>query len=167
MLAGLGHGAVGGGDDQDGAIHLSSAGNHVLDVVGVARAVNVSVVTLPGLVLDVSDGDGDAALTLLGSLVDVLEGGVASLAALGLGENLGDGRGQRGLAVVDVTNGTDVYVRLGTIELLLGHCQSSFWNEPLRPFHGTEIRLFMLSGAEAPQKSLVPVTGFEPVTSRV
>ena len=167
VLARLGHRAVGGGDDEDGTIHLSSAGNHVLDVVGVAGAVDVSVVALPGLILLVGDGDGDAALTLLGSLVDVLEGDERRLAARGLRENLGDGRGQRGLAVVDVTNGTDVYVRLRTIELLLGHCQSSFWNEPLRPFHGTEIHLFMLSGAEAPQKSLVPVTGFEPVTSRV
>ena len=122
VLAGLGHGAVGGGDDEDGAVHLSRTGDHVLDVVSVARAVDVSVVTLPGLVLDVGNVDGDAALTLLGSLVDVLEGGVVSLAALGLGEDLGDGRGRGGLAVVDVTDGTDVYVGLGTIELLLGHC---------------------------------------------
>ena len=95
--------------------------NHVLDVVGVAGAVNVSVVTLPGLVLDVGDRNGDATLTLLGSLIDVLESGVVSLAAIGLRENLGDGSGKGGLAVVDVTNRTDVYVRLATIELLLGH----------------------------------------------
>jgi len=123
VLAGLSHGAVGGGDDQDSAVHLSSAGDHVLDVVGVARAVDVSVVALPGLVLLVSDGNGDAALTLLGGLVDVLEGNEGGLAALGGGQNLGDCRGKGGLAVVNVTNGADVYVRLRTIKLLLGHCR--------------------------------------------
>ena len=122
MLAGLGHGAVGGGDDQDGTVHLSSAGNHVLDVVGVARAVNVGVVTGSRLVLDVSDGDGDATLALLGSLVDVLEGGEVGLAALGLGKDLGDSSRQRGLAVVNVTNRADVHVRLSALKLLLGHC---------------------------------------------
>ncbi len=126
VLAGLSHGAVGGGDDEDGAVHLSRAGNHVLDVVSVTGAVDVSVVALPSLVLDVGNVDGDAALALLGSLVDVLEGGVVSLAAGILGEDLGDGRGQRGLAVVDVTNRTNVYVRLRTIKLLLGHCHPPF-----------------------------------------
>ncbi len=87
MLASLSHGAVGCGDNEDRTVHLSSAGDHVLDVVGVARAVNVSVVTGSGLVLDVSDGDRNAALALLGSLVDVLERSEVSVAAVGLGEN--------------------------------------------------------------------------------
>ena len=121
VLAGLSHGAVGSGDDQDSTVHLSSTGDHVLDVVSVARAVNVSVVTGSGLVLDVGDGNRNAALALLGSLVDVLERSKVSLAALGLGENLGDGSGQRGLAVVDVTNGADVNMRLSALKLLFGH----------------------------------------------
>ena len=121
VLAGLSHGAVGSSDDQDSAVHLSSTGNHVLDVVSVARAVNVSVVTGSSLVLNVGDGNRDAALALLGSLVDVLERSEVSLAALGLGENLGDGGGQRGLAVVDVTNGADVNMRLSALKLLFGH----------------------------------------------
>ena len=55
VLAGLGHGAVGGGDNQDRAVHLGRTRNHVLDVVSVAGAVDVGVVTVPGLVLDVGD----------------------------------------------------------------------------------------------------------------
>ena len=110
-----------GGDDEDSAVHLGSAGDHVLDVVGVAGAVDVGIVALFRLVLDVGDGDGDAALTLFGSLVDLIECGEVGFAALGLGEDLGDGGGKRGLAVVNVADGTDVYVRLRTIELLLGH----------------------------------------------
>ena len=70
VLASLSHRAVGSSDNEDSAVHLSSTGDHVLDVVGVAGAVNVSVVTSVGLVLDVGDGDGDAALALFRSLVD-------------------------------------------------------------------------------------------------
>ncbi len=46
VLAGLRHRAVSGGDDQDRAVHLGGAGDHVLDVVGVARTVDVGVVPL-------------------------------------------------------------------------------------------------------------------------
>ena len=74
MLARLRHRAVVGADHQDRAVHLGGAGDHVLDVVGVARAIDVRVVALGGLVLDVRDRDRDAALALLGRLVDLIEG---------------------------------------------------------------------------------------------
>ena len=130
VLASLSHRAVGSGDDEDSTVHLSSTRDHVLDVVSMAGAVNVSVVTGIGLILDVSDGDRDAALALLGSLVDVFEGrevgGCGAVRTVVLGQNLGDSRGQRGLAVVDVTNGADVYMRLRAVELFLGHGKSPF-----------------------------------------
>ena len=44
VLAGLRHRAVGGGDDEDRAVHLRGAGDHVLHIVGVAGAVDVRVV---------------------------------------------------------------------------------------------------------------------------
>ena len=119
VLAGLSHGAVGSSDDQDSAVHLSSAGDHVLDIVGVARAVNVSIVTLVSLILNVSGVDGDTTLSLFGSLVDagiILELGLALESQV-----LGDGSGQGGLTMVNVTDGTDVYVGLGSFKLLLGH----------------------------------------------
>ena len=130
MLLGLSHGAVGGGDDQDSAVHLSSTGDHVLHVVGVTGAVHVSVVAGIGLVLDVSNGDGDAALALLGGLVDHVEGGEVGISgavgAIIVRQGLGDGSGERRLAMVNVTDGTDVNMRLGTLELLLSHVSSSF-----------------------------------------
>ena len=46
VLTRLGHGAVSGDDDEDRAVHLGGTGDHVLDVVGVTRAVDVSVVTV-------------------------------------------------------------------------------------------------------------------------
>ena len=119
MLLGLGHGAVGGGDNQDGAVHLSGAGDHVLDIVGVARAVDVGIVPGVGLILHVGGVDGDAALALLGSLVDA---GVVLILGLALqSQILGDGGGQGGLAVVHVADGADVYVGLVALKFCLSH----------------------------------------------
>src|SRR5438132_27535 len=74
VLPGLGHGAVGGRHDQDRAVHLGGAGDHVLDVVRVPGAVDVCVVPLLGFVLDMGGRDRDAASLLLGSVVDRIEG---------------------------------------------------------------------------------------------
>jgi hypothetical protein len=75
----------------------------------VARAVDVRVVAVLGRVLEVGRRDRDAALALLGRLVDgaVLE--EAREALLGLA--LGDGGRQRRLAVVDVADGACRAVR--------------------------------------------------------
>ena len=119
VLARLGHRAVGRRNHQDRAVHLRRAGDHVLDVVGVARAVDVRVVAVLGLVLDVRGGDRDPAFLLLGSVVDLLE--AARFGARLLGQHRRDGSGQRRLAMVDVTDRADVDVRLVALELLLRH----------------------------------------------
>src|SRR4051794_36562011 len=123
VLLGLRHRAVRGSHHQDRTVHLRRTGDHVLDVVGVPWAVDVRVVTLLGLVLDVRDRDRDAALPLLGRLVDLVE-------RLGVGVHLRelfvqdarDRSRQRRLAMVDVTDGADVDVRLRPLELGLRHC---------------------------------------------
>jgi hypothetical protein len=119
VLARLRHGSVGRGDDENGAVHLRRARDHVLHVVGVARAVDVRIVALVGLVLDVRGRDGDTALALLGSLVDLVIGRVLRLARLG--EDLRDRGRQRRLAVIDVADRADVAVRLRPLKLCLGH----------------------------------------------
>ena len=121
-----------GAAQMDGAILVVAATDgpmpqtreHILLArqVGVPRAVDVGIVPLGGLVLDVGRGDGDAAFALLGGLVDLVEGGEVGEALVG--EDLGDGRGQRGLAVVDVADRADVDVGLVPLELLLGHASS-------------------------------------------
>ena len=63
--------------------------------------------------------DGDAALSLLGSLIDHIVSLVLSLALHS--QSLGDGGSQSGLAVVNVTNGTDVYMGLRSFEFCLCH----------------------------------------------
>src|SRR4051794_35364764 len=120
VLTRLGHRAVRRRDHQDRAVHLRGAGDHVLHVVGVTGAIHVRVVAVLGLVLHVGGRDRDAASLLLGSVVDLLEG--TSLSAVLLREHLGDGRRQGRLAMVDVTDGADVDVRLVALELLLRHC---------------------------------------------
>ena len=68
-----------------------------------ARAVNVSIVTSVGLILNVSGVDRDTTSTLLRSLIDV---GIIHEVCVALqSQVLGDSGGQSGLAVVNVTDG--------------------------------------------------------------
>ena len=120
VLARLRHRAVRGGDDEDRAVHLRRARDHVLDVVGVTRAVDVRVVTVRRLVLDVRGVDRDAALALLGSSVDRREVAGSGAAAV-LGQHLRDRCREGRLTVVDVPDRADVEVRLRALELLLCH----------------------------------------------
>src|SRR3954451_9686626 len=121
VLLGLRHRAVGRGDDEDRAVHLRGTRDHVLDVVSVTRAVDVRVVTRLRLVLDVRDRDRDATLALLRRLVDLVERREGVEVRVLVVQDLGDGSGQRRLSMVDVTDGADVDVRLGPLELGLRH----------------------------------------------
>ncbi len=119
VLAGLRHRAVGRRHDQDRAVHLRGAGDHVLHIVGVAGAIDVRVVAVLGLIFDVRRRDRDAARLFLRRLVDLIvrrEGRSASL-----GQHLGDRGRQRRLAVIDVADRADVAVRLVAIEFFLAH----------------------------------------------
>ena len=130
VLTGLGHGAVSGCNHQDTAVHLGSAGDHVLDVVGVAGAVNVGIVTVGGFVFHVCGGNGDAAFLFFGGLVDfVIRNELARALQAG---DLGDGGGKGGLAMVDVADGADVYMGLFTFEFFLAHCTSPWRKKCLR-----------------------------------
>ncbi len=124
MLARLRHRAVGRADHQDRAVHLGRTGDHVLDVVGVTRAVDVRIVTVVGLVLDVGHRDRHG----LGSVTDgAAFGNVGITFDLGfalLGQDLQQRRGQGCFAMVNVTDGADVGMWLGTFKLLFGHVLS-------------------------------------------
>jgi hypothetical protein len=76
----------------------------------VTGAVNVGVVTGLGFVLNVGGVDGDTALALLGSTVNLVIG--LSLGLTLLGEHIRDRSGEGGFAVVNVANGADVDVGL-------------------------------------------------------
>jgi hypothetical protein len=119
VLAGLRHHALERGHHEDRAVGLGRAGDHVLHVVGVAGHVHMGVMPRCGLVLDVRDVDGDPAHDLFGRAVDPLERDVRRGAPPG--QDLGDRGGQGRLAVIDVSHGADVEVRLGPRVRLLGH----------------------------------------------
>ena len=82
MLAGLRHRAVRGGNDQDRAIHLRRASDHVFDVVRVARAVDVGIMALVGFIFHVSNIDRNAALSFFRRFVDLIVGEKLRLALL-------------------------------------------------------------------------------------
>ena len=111
VLLGLGHRAVGRCNHQDRAVHLRRAGDHVLDVVGVARAVDVRIVPVRRLVLHVRGRDRDTALALFRCVVDRVERTERVLRVV-LRQHLRDRRRQRRLAVIDVPDRPNVYVRL-------------------------------------------------------
>ena len=119
VLARLRHRTVRRADDEDSAVHLRRAGHHVLHVVRVARTVNVRIMTGLRLVLHVRRVDRDAALTLLGGVVDRVEG--ALLGQTLTGQGLSNRSGQGRLAVVNVTDGSDVDMGLGSFEYFLRH----------------------------------------------
>ncbi|KIN65239.1 ISxac3 transposase [Sulfitobacter noctilucae] len=114
VLTRLGHWAVGCVHNQDRAVHLGGTGDHVLDVVGVAGAVDVRVVACLRLVLDVRCGDRDATCFLFGRTVDLVVG-------LEVTEVLRDRRCQCRLTVVNVADCADVNVRFVTFKLCLCH----------------------------------------------
>ena len=116
VLTGLRHRAVRRAHHQDGAVHLRRAGDHVLDIVSVAGAIDVGVVALVALIFDVRGVDRDPALLFFRRAIDRDR-------RHGFGEALlrqhaGDRGGQSRLAVVNVTNCADVHVRLIAFELL-------------------------------------------------
>ena len=88
MLAGLRHRAVSSRDNQNAAVHLRRAGDHVLHIVSMAGAIDVGVVAVLRLILHMRGGDGDAAGAFLGSLVDLVIRRVGGAAALR--QDLGD-----------------------------------------------------------------------------
>jgi hypothetical protein len=93
VLTGLGHLTIRRGDDNDGAVHVGSTCNHVLDVIGVTRAVDVRVVAVVGRVLDVGGRNSDTTLSLFGRLVDgaILEELCVALFCLSLGDGCCEG----------------------------------------------------------------------------
>ena len=130
VLARLGHGAVGRGHDEDRAVHLGRAGDHVLDVVGVAGAVDVGVVPLLAFVLDVAQGDRQDLGRVPAEHLGIGLGDVVIALRLGqaLGrQDLGYGRRQRRLAVVDVTDGPDVDMGLRPRKLFFRHHSPPVW----------------------------------------
>ena len=118
----LRHRTVRGTHHQDRSIHLRGAGDHVLHIVGVARAVNVRIVPVVRLILDVADRDRHdlagipAPLTLarLRHFVIADEFRHPAIRA-----DLGQRTRQRRLAMVHVPDRPNVHVGLSSLKFRL------------------------------------------------
>ncbi len=119
VLFRLRHGAVWRCHHQDRAIYLRRTCDHVLDVVAVAGHVHVRIMTLGGFVFHVRNVDGDTAGFLFRRVVDGIECAVVRHTANG--GVFGDSSSERGLAMVNVTHGAHVHVRLRSIVSFLCH----------------------------------------------
>src|SRR3546814_6601491 len=67
VFTSLRHGTVSGVNHKNSAIHLSRAGDHVLQIVSVNRAVDVRIVTSSGFVFDMRGLNKNTALALFRS----------------------------------------------------------------------------------------------------
>ena len=119
----LSHRTVSCSDNKDSTIHLSSTCDHVLDIVSMARAVNVSIVTLVSFILNVSCVDCDTTFSFFRSLIDICI--VLKLCIALVCKILCDSSSKSSLTVVNVTDCTNVYMWLGTIKMFFCH-----WNFP-------------------------------------
>ena len=115
VLARLGHGAVGRAHHEDGAVHLGRARDHVLHIVCVAGAVDMSVVTVLGLVLHMRRCNGEDFCFVAASLGFRRLGNfvVRNVFRQTLGGHHARNRGRQcGFTMVHVADGSDVHVRL-------------------------------------------------------
>ena len=119
VLTGLWHWAVGSSYNQDSTIHLCSTGDHVLNVVSMSWAVNVSVVSFCSLVLNVRSVDGDTTFSLFWSFIDVSV--VFEFSLTFEGQSFGDSSSQSSFTVVNVTDGTNVNMWLVSFEFSFCH----------------------------------------------
>ena len=130
VLTGLRHRAVNRADDEDRTVHLSGAGDHVLDVVRMSRAVDVRIVALVALVFNVGGGDCQnlrGVTTSLGfrGFRNLVVRNVIRKALKVL--DVRNRSGQGGLAVVNVTDCSNVDVGLLSYKLFFCHLGASFW----------------------------------------
>ena len=124
VFLGLWHWAVSCRHDQNRTVHLGGTGDHVLDKVSVAGAIDVSVVTIFTFVLNVSDRNGHSLRcitdsTALGDIRVTLR-----LCQALCGLNSEDSTRRRRFTVVNVTDRTYVDVGLGTFKFVLSHSGS-------------------------------------------
>ena len=120
MLSCLSHNTIISSNYEDSTIHLRCTCDHVLYIIGMAWAVNVCVMSLLCLILNVSSGDCDTTLSLLWSLINISEVH-CFVARNSCCKNLGDCSCKSGLAVVDMTDSTNVAMRFCTFKLSLCH----------------------------------------------
>src|SRR5688500_18649737 len=120
MLASLGHRTVSSAYHQNGTINLSSTGNHVLHVVGVAWHIYVSIMPLFAFILLVGGCDGNPPLPLLWGFVNLIEvNSFINVAGHLFSQHRRNSGCQCGFTVVNMAHRT--YVNVGLSSLIFCH----------------------------------------------
>ncbi|KLE40646.1 hypothetical protein ABA78_00010, partial [Serratia sp. TEL] len=96
-----------------------STGDHVFNIVGVARAVYVCVVASRGVIFNVRSVDGDTTSFFFWCVIDLVE--CTSSTAVGFSQYGSDCSGQRCFTMVNVADSTDVNVRFSTFKFFFRH----------------------------------------------
>ena len=123
VFAGLRHRAVSCGYYEDSAVHLSCAGDHVLDIVSVPWAVYVCVVAGFGFVFNGGGVDCDTTSSFFRCFID---GSVVEEVCFAFfSQNFGDSSGQGRFTMIDVADGADVNMRLCSFVMCFSHCKIS------------------------------------------
>ena len=119
VLPGLGHGAVGCGNNQNGAVHMRRSGNHVFDIVRVTGTIHMGIMPLGSLILHVADVDGHASFLFFGGIVDGVKRPEFSQPFLG--QVFGDRGRQCGFSMIHMPNRPDIEMRLCPFKFFLSH----------------------------------------------
>ncbi|VGO76683.1 hypothetical protein SB00001_00337 [Klebsiella variicola] len=119
VLTSLRHRAVSRSNNQDRAVHLRSTGDHVFNIVGVARAVYVRVVASRGVIFNVRGVDGDTTSFFFRCVIDLVE--CTSRTTVGFSQNGSDGSSQGSFTMVNVADSTNVDVRFCTFKFFFRH----------------------------------------------
>ena len=123
VFASLRHRAVSCGTYQDSAVHLSCTSDHVFNIVSMAWAVNVCIVTVSCFVFNVCSVDCDTAFTFFWSFVDhavILEVSLAFFS-----QYFCDCSSQSSFTMVNVTDCTDINMRFRTFKFFFSHFKLS------------------------------------------
>ena len=180
MLTGLRHRAVCCGYYQDSSVHLCCAGDHVFNIVSMAWAVYVCVVTGCSFIFYVGSVDGDTAFSFFRGFID--HGVIHEFCAAFRSQYFGDCCGQGCFTMVYVTDGADISMRFCSFIFLL--CHSFFLRisfvfykigfDAILPYSLSACKLllgFMTIIKKTPSLRfyflLVAAHGFEPRTLRV
>src|SRR5690606_5449713 len=119
MISGLWHWAICSGYNQDGTVHLGCTSNHVLYIVSVAWAVYVSIVSVLCFILNVRSSNGNSSFSFFRSFVNGIES--PGFCCTILSQHSCNSCCQSSLAVVNVTDCTNIKVRFCSFKLLFCH----------------------------------------------
>ena len=116
----LSHNTIGSSYNQDSTIHLSSTSDHVFNVVSMAWAVNVCVVTFFCFILNVSSRDCDSTFSFFWSFIDIFEC-YSFTCTQSFMQSFCNSCSQSSFTMVNVSNGTNVTMWFASFKFSFSH----------------------------------------------